>query len=104
MLFLGHSLIIIKWTWGVFFQNLQFELSICICNLIFSVPNEIPAAFYNSWNYNYHFIVKELANEFEGQFQCLRVNTERHKTYSIPIGKVDKEVNNERNENIISIS
>ena len=37
-----------------------------ICNLEFNVPNEIPVAFHNSSNYGYHFIIKELANEFEG--------------------------------------
>ena len=30
------------------------------------MPNEIPAAFHNGSNYDYHFIIKELAKEFEG--------------------------------------
>ena len=34
-----------------------------ICNLRFNVPNEISVVFHNRSNYNYHFIVKELANE-----------------------------------------
>ena len=37
-----------------------------ICNLRFNVPNEIPVVFHSSSNYEYHFIIKELANEFEG--------------------------------------
>ena len=37
-----------------------------ICNLKFKVPNEIPVVFQNSSNYDYHFIIKDLANEFEG--------------------------------------
>ena len=32
-----------------------------ICNLKFNVPNEIPIVFYNGSNYDYHFIIKELA-------------------------------------------
>ena len=32
-----------------------------ICNLKFNVPNEIPVVFYNGSNYDYHFIIKELA-------------------------------------------
>ena len=32
----------------------------------FNAPNEISAVFYNGSNYVYHFIAKELANEFEG--------------------------------------
>ena len=42
-----------------------------IYNLKFYVPNEILVVFHNGSNYDYHFIIKELANEFEGQFKCL---------------------------------
>ena len=42
-----------------------------ICNLKFKVANEIPVVFHNSSNYDYHFIIKELTNEFEEQFECL---------------------------------
>ena len=35
-------------------------------------------------NYDYHFIIKELAKEFEGKFTCLRENTETYITFSIP--------------------
>ena len=39
-----------------------------ICNLKFIVLKEIPSVFHNGSNYDYHFIIKELANEFEGKF------------------------------------
>ena len=39
-----------------------------ICNLKFNVPNEIPVVFHNGLNYDYHFIIKELPNKFEGKF------------------------------------
>ena len=42
-----------------------------ICNLKFNVLNEIPVVFHNGSNYVCHFIVKELANKFEEQFECL---------------------------------
>ena len=35
-----------------------------VCNLKFNVPNEIPVGS----NYDNHFIIKELAEEFEGKF------------------------------------
>ena len=44
-----------------------------ICNLKFNMPNEIPVVFHNGPNYDYYFIIKELANEFEGQFECLNL-------------------------------
>ena len=42
-----------------------------ICNLKFNEPHEIPVVFHNGSNYDYHFIIKEFPNEFEGKFECL---------------------------------
>ena len=52
-----------------------------ICNLRFNMPNEFPVVFNNRSNYDYHFIIKELANEFEGQFEFLGGNTESTKLF-----------------------
>ena len=41
-------------------------------------------------NYDYHFMMKKLANEIQGQFESLGENTEKYKTFSIP---TEKEVN-----------
>ena len=35
------------------------------------MPNEFPVVFHKGSNYDYHFLIKELANKFEGQFECL---------------------------------
>ena len=43
--------------------------------------------FHNGSNYDYHFIIKEVANEFEGQFLSHGKNRERYKTFSVPIEK-----------------
>ena len=37
-----------------------------ICNLKFIMPNKTSVVFYRGPIYNYHFVIKELANEFEG--------------------------------------
>ena len=34
-----------------------------ICNLKYSVPKKIPIAFHNGSNYDYQFIIKELAKD-----------------------------------------
>ena len=34
--------------------------------------------FHNVSTYDYHFIIKNLTNEFEGQFECLGENTEKN--------------------------
>ena len=38
-----------------------------ICNLKYSVPKKNSIAFHNASNYDYHFIIKELAEEFKKQ-------------------------------------
>ena len=45
-------------------------------------------------NHDYHFIIKDLAEELEGQFECLEEITEKYITFSIPI---KKEFENNRN-------
>ena len=37
--------------------------------------------------HDYHFIIKELAEEFEGQFECLEENTEKYITFLVPTKK-----------------
>ena len=56
-----------------------------ICNLRYKIPKEIPVVFYNGSTYDYHFIIKELAEEFEEQFECLGENTKKYLTFSVPI-------------------
>ena len=47
-----------------------------ICKLKYSIPKQIPIVAQNGSNYDYHFIIKELAEEFERQFVCSGENTE----------------------------
>ena len=58
-----------------------------ICSLRYKVPKEIPIGFHNGSTYDYHFIIKELVKEFEGNFECLGENTEKYITFSVPIKK-----------------
>ena len=58
-----------------------------ICNLRYKTPKEIPAVFHNGSTYDYHFIIKELAEEFEEEFECLGENTEKCITFSVSIKK-----------------
>ena len=54
-----------------------------ICNLRYKTPEEITVVLHNGSTYHYHFIIKELAEEFE----CLRENTEKYITFSVTIKK-----------------
>ena len=58
-----------------------------ICNLRYKIPKEIPVVFHNGSTYDYHFIIKELVEEFEGNFEFLGENTEKYITFSEPIKK-----------------
>ena len=60
-----------------------------ICNLRYETPNEIIVIFHNGSKYNYHFIIKELAEEFKGQFEYLGENTEKYITFSVRIHKIN---------------
>ena len=68
------------------------------------MPNEIPEVFHNGSNYDYFFIIKELAHEFERQFDCLGENTEKYKTFSIPIEKEVTNIDKDGNASVVSIS
>ena len=52
-----------------------------ICNLRYRTPKETPVIFQNGSTYIYHFIIKELAEKFEGQFEFLGENAEKYITF-----------------------
>ena len=56
----------------------------------YKVPKEIPVVFHNGSIYDYPFIIKELAKEFEGNFECLGENTEKY----IMIVPIKKKIDN----------
>ena len=57
------------------------------CNLRYATPKKILIIIHNRSTYDDHFIIEQLPEEFEGQFKCLGVNTEKYITYSVPIKK-----------------
>ena len=75
-----------------------------VFNVKFHVPNEISVVFYSGSNYDYHCIVKELANDFKRQFEYLGENTEKYQTFSLPTEK--EFINNDKdgNESVATIS
>ena len=68
------------------------------------MPNEIPVVFHIGSNYDYHFIIKELANETEGQFEYLVENKEKYKTFFVPIKKEIPKIDKDGNASIVTIS
>ena len=58
-----------------------------ICNLRYNTPKKIPIVFHNGSTYDYHFVIKKLAEEFKSDFECLGENTEKYITFSVPLKK-----------------
>ena len=54
--------------------------------------------------YYYHFIIRELAEKFEGEFECLGENTEKYMTFSVPIKKEITKKDKNGNDKITKIS
>ena len=75
-----------------------------ICHLKSNLPNEIPVVFHNGSSSDPHFVIKELANEFEEQFKCLAEKKEKYKAFSVIINKQITKIDKDGNENIETIS
>ena len=75
-----------------------------ICNLRYRTPKEIPVLFHNGSIYDYHFIIKELADEFEGEFGCLGENTEKYITFQYQSKKEIRKKDKDGNDKTIKMS
>ena len=47
-----------------------------ICNLRYKVPKNIPIVIHNGSIYDYDFIINQLTEEFNGEFDCIGENME----------------------------
>ena len=67
-------------------ENLD-ELLIANATCInYKVPKDIPIKINNA-SYNTHFIINQLAEEFNDEHDCIGDNMEKHITFSVPITK-----------------
>ena len=62
-----------------------------ISDFMYNTPREIPVIFHNGSSYDYHFIIKGLAEEFDGDFECSVENKEKYITFPVPIKKESNE-------------
>ena len=56
------------------------------CNLNYKVAKNIPIIIYNA-SYDIHFIINQLAEEFNGELDCIGENMEKYITFFVPIKK-----------------
>ena len=64
----------------------------------YKISKNILIVFHNGYTYHYHFIIKELAKKFDGQFECLGENTEKYITSSVPTTKKVTEIDKDDHE------
>ena len=75
-----------------------------IYNLKYSVPKSVPIVFHNRSNYDYHIIMKELAEKFKKQFTCLAEDTEKYITFTVPTEKEATKIDSNGDEITKNIS
>ena len=55
------------------------------------------------WNSDYHFIIKDLANEFKGKTESLEENTKKYTIFTVPTETEVRNVDKDGNEDIITV-
>ena len=55
-------------------------------------------------NYHYHFIIKELENEFKGWFEFIEQSTEKYEAFSVPIENKVTKTYEDVNQSVVTIS
>ena len=68
-------------------------LLIVNANVQYKVPKNIPVAFHNGSSYDNHFVIKQLAKDFNGYFNCIGENTEKYISFSVTVLKERDTVN-----------
>ena len=67
------------------------------------MPNEISVVFPGVSSYDYHFVIKELADESERYFECIEENKEKHNTFAVLVKKEIIKIDKEGNESVKTI-
>ena len=63
-----------------------------ICNLRYKIPKETHAVLHNGLCYDSHFIIRELPEKIEGQFESLGKNVDNYIIGSVLIRKWEKKM------------
>ena len=69
----------------------------------YKITKNIPIVSHNLSSYDSHFIIKELANEFDGELECLGENTEKYISFSVKINKKITKKDEDGSEKIVNI-
>ena len=73
------------------------------CNMNYKITKNIPIVFHDLSLYDGNFIIKELANEFDGELECLGENTEKYISFSVKVNKKITKRDKYVNKKIVNI-
>ena len=74
-----------------------------VCILCYKVSKTIPVVFHKGSTYDNHFIIKQLAKDFNGYFNCFGENTENYMSFSITIIKESDTVSKRKKPDAYSL-
>ena len=74
-----------------------------MCNIRYKVPKIILAVFHNGSSYDDHFVIRQLAKDFKGYFNCIGKNTEKYITFSISVFKEYDKVNKKKKPDVFTL-
>ena len=72
-------------------------------NMNYKITKDIPIVFHNLSSYESPFIIKEFANEFDRELECLEENTEKYFSFSVKVNKEIMKRDKDDGENIVNI-
>ena len=73
------------------------------CNMNYKITKDISIVFQNLSSNNGHFIIKELANDFDGALECFGENTDKYISFSVKISKKITKKDEDGNKKIVNI-
>ena len=72
--------------------------------MCYKVSKVIPVVFHNGSAYDNHFVVRQLAKDFKGSFNCIGENTEKYISFSISIFKKSGNVNKKKKPDVFTLN
>ena len=66
-----------------YYRNFKKGTAHSICKFKYTTQRDTPVVIHNGSNYDFHLIIKELAEEFREEIHCIHEDREKYKSFSI---------------------
>ena len=68
-----------------YYRNFKKGTAHSICKFKYTTQRDTPVVIHNGSNYDFHLIIKELAEEFREEIHCIHEDREKYKSFSMPL-------------------